>query len=103
MTSEKKLTPAEKLAQLETPKTFSLYAPVGDVDKVTLREPIGSEINKFHEDVSKFGSSRAMQQMAAAISGLEMSVFLKMGARDLTKMSNYLNSFFEDAPETSET
>lgn len=97
------------MSELETPKTFTLRAPIKDekgneiANEVTLREPIASEIEQFEKDAAKDGGATALIRLMAKQSKLPPADIRKVGARDFNEMARYVTDFLESSAKKSET
>lgn len=84
-------------------KTFTLITPVDDVTELTLEEPTVQEIQKLTDDTAKFGEVRALVALIAGQTKQPAAVISRLKARDFKALSRFLQSFFDEPPETSET
>lgn len=79
----------------ETPFTFPLKVPVDGVSEITLRELTADEIAKFNDDRDRHGAIRALKNIIAQISRVDVATVGKMGSRDFNACSKYLLAFFD--------
>lgn len=70
--------------------------------ELNLREPIVKEFESFQAHAARVGQTGAMKILISTVTGFNVAVIEKIGARDFMKASNYLNSFFEESPATGD-
>lgn len=76
-------------------ETIRLLSPVDGIEEITLREPTVDEIARVNDDTSKFGAVRAMKNLLANMSKMDVATVGRMGARDFNACNKYLTTFFE--------
>jgi hypothetical protein len=84
-------------------KTFTLITPIDGVTELTIEEPSVAEISKLSEDTAKYGATRALVGLIAAQTKQPATIINRLKARDFKAIDRYLNSFFDEPPETSQT
>lgn len=93
--------------EFETPKTFTLIVPIkvadAEVAEVTLREPTAGDIEKMQRDTEKGGAANALILLIAKQAKLAPTDVRNLGARDFNILQEYLGSFLEPVPDSSQS
>ncbi|WP_434107628.1 phage tail assembly protein [Paraburkholderia caffeinilytica] len=76
-------------------ETYTLLTPIGGVTEIGLREPTLDELAKLSDDAQRFGNVRAMKNLLATMTGIEIASIGRMGARDFTHCNKFISAFFE--------
>ncbi|NHR07644.1 phage tail assembly protein [Chromobacterium haemolyticum] len=78
--------------------TIELRKPVELAGETTfvleLREPTVDELDRFLKAMDKHGPVEATKLLISAVSGVNVAVLGKVGARDFKAAESYLSNFF---------